>query len=156
MQLQDTSQLFTIKIIIKSLFIFCFSFIISSVFTQSLSLSPSPYRPLHVIEFGAGKGACAEYFLKYLAQNEPQLYTTVKYECVEIIERFANHLKDFLIPRHGSRVVVHHKDCLLWNQLYEDECFIIALEVNKRILFLVENKQMKLISRSLSLMKCSS
>jgi hypothetical protein len=92
-------------------------------------------------------GACAEYFLKYLAQNEPQLYNTVKYECVEISERFAKHLKNFLIPRHGTRVVVHHKDCLLWNQLYEDECFIIALEVKKKNSFLfLENVQMKLIS----------
>jgi NAD-dependent dihydropyrimidine dehydrogenase PreA subunit len=119
-------------------------------YVTTLYRKNSYQKPLHIIEFGAGKGACAEYFLQYLAQNEPQLYSAVKYECVEISQRFAAHLKSFLVPRHGTRVVVHHKDCLSWNQLCDEECFVIALEVDvKRTLSITQNISQYFVTRML-------
>lgn len=87
-----------------------------------------PYGDLIIYEVGAGNGTLMLNVLDYLEQHEPEVYRRTKYKIIEISTKLfvKQHSR---ITRHMDKVEVKNKNVLDWDEVVDEPCFVIALEV---------------------------
>lgn len=95
--------------------------------THSSTTSTLP--PLTIYEMGAGNGTLMSSIIAYIERAHPTIYSTMRYNIIEISERLAERQRRAIAERHRGRVRIVNESVLEWRQRVDDECFFIALEV---------------------------
>lgn len=95
-----------------------------------------PYDDLIIYEMGGGNGTLMCNILKYIQENEPDLYKRTQYKIIEILSQLAMRqaaqaLKEKLITNNldVSKLEIINESIFRWNKTVENPCFFIALEV---------------------------
>ena len=92
-------------------------------------LGSSCNAPLHIVELGAGTGACAMNILDGLQWKHPDLYKTTKYTIMEYSQKLAHIQNEKLSRFHGDHVHCLQGSASEWNHTIEGPVFVIANEV---------------------------
>lgn len=87
-----------------------------------------PYGDLIIYEVGAGNGTLMLNVLDYLEQHEPAVYRRTKYKIIEVSKKLFTK-QHSRITRHMDKVEVINKNVLDWDEVIDEPCFVIALEV---------------------------
>ncbi|KAI8911668.1 S-adenosyl-L-methionine-dependent methyltransferase, partial [Gorgonomyces haynaldii] len=86
--------------------------------------------PLQIYEMGAGNGTLMLNILDYLSTHAPQVYRRMRYNIIEISPNLAQIQSKMLsLTRHASKARVVNKSIFEWDQLVQDPCFFVAMEV---------------------------
>lgn len=95
-----------------------------------------PYHDLVIYEMGGGNGTMMCDILKYIKQNEPEIYSRTTYKIIEISSQLAHkQLSSALRNRltnqglDTSKLEIINQSIFTWNQVVDSPCFFIALEV---------------------------
>jgi len=84
--------------------------------------------PLRVIEVGPGNGICATNILEFIKREQPGVFATMEYQCVEISSKFASQLRSTLAP-FAKRASVLNMDFIEWKEQVKTPTYIVGLEV---------------------------
>ncbi|KAI8915138.1 S-adenosyl-L-methionine-dependent methyltransferase [Entophlyctis helioformis] len=111
-----------------------YGYAIAKHVVDQFKLDPRGADRIVLYEIGAGNGTLMTNILDYIAQHEPALYRTVKYNIIEISTKLAGRqerassARRQLTARHpGVRIV--NKSIFEWDQPVQEPCFFIAMEV---------------------------
>ncbi|KAI9208369.1 S-adenosyl-L-methionine-dependent methyltransferase [Polychytrium aggregatum] len=94
-------------------------------------------KPLIIYEVGAGNGTLMMNILDYVQQNEPEIYSRMQYNIIEISAKLAEGQTRRKNSRgrggshgtHRDHINVVNKSILEWNEMVTDDCFVVAMEV---------------------------
>jgi SAM-dependent MidA family methyltransferase len=89
---------------------------------------------LIIYEIGAGNGTLMMNILDYIKREHPDIYSITRYNIVEISNQLSKkQLESNLLPNQLSHLHHHlnlvNKSILDFDQIVNDKCFVIALEV---------------------------
>lgn len=86
-----------------------------------------PYDDLVIYELGAGSGSLAQDVLRYIRDEEPEIYARTRYRIIEISARLATQQRARLAEHENVEIV--NQSFLEWEDDVPEPCFVIALEV---------------------------
>ncbi|KAJ3128672.1 hypothetical protein HK098_003879 [Nowakowskiella sp. JEL0407] len=89
-----------------------------------------PVGPLRVYEIGGGNGTLMVNILDFVREKFPDIYKDVKYTIIEISGVLAGkQVESAREAGHESVVEVVRKSIFEWDQVVNEECFFIGMEV---------------------------
>ncbi|KAI5952032.1 hypothetical protein KGF54_005107 [Candida jiufengensis] len=94
-----------------------------------------PYEDLIIYEMGGGNGTLMCNILSYIKKHEPEIYTKTQYKIIEISNQLAAKQKESYTKKlkeeglDSNILTIYNKSIFDWDQIVEEPCFFIALEV---------------------------
>ena len=85
-------------------------------------------EPLLIFEMGAGNGTCSRDILNCLKHKHPDIYETCTYTIMDLSLELCI-LQTRVLADHSQHVRIVNKSAADWNEICEDQCFFIGLEV---------------------------